>query len=146
MLSDGAEVQEEDLGTEWSWERLYDSMSTSMKRNIDRRTKVLRVEMAILRRAPWLRWPLIRLVTDFWVTLADEGIRATCKPRWGALTFGYLNDGMDPSLWHTMQEVFGGKKYSMLYPAGAPRSKMEADNYVTIHKDWFARKDEKTVD
>jgi hypothetical protein len=55
----------------------------------------------------WMRHiPIVgRLVYIFWSTLIEEGPKETLKPRWGALTFFFLNDGMKPTLWHTWRSI-----------------------------------------
>lgn len=80
--------------------------------------------------------PLVgRLVRTFWFTLLFEGPYYALKPRWGALTFSYLNDGMKPTVWHTWRQITHDHvtdPYTGLYPQGAPRSLAEA-------KEWEAR-------
>lgn len=88
--------------------------------------------------------PLVgRVVHTFWFGLLDEGIKATCKPRWGTMTFAYLNDGFKPSLWHTWHSMTHGNEdpLSGIYTTitcptcghkslGAPRSKAEAETWL----------------
>lgn len=76
-----------------------------------------------MRRVPYVG----HLAFTFWFCLLDEGLYQTLKPRWGALTFSYLNDGMKPTLWHTIQQVlYPNGPYSGLYTDGAPKSLLEA--------------------
>jgi len=67
-------------------------------------------------------------VNAFWFLIFTEGIRSTCKPRWGGITFAFLNDGMKPTLWHTWRQVTRSNedKYTGIYPGGAPVSLAEA--------------------
>jgi hypothetical protein len=78
----------------------------------------------------WLRRiPIVgQLVHAFWYCLLDEGIVETMKPRWGALTFAFLNDGMKPTLWHTWRQITHDSTdpYTGIYPDGAPASLAEA--------------------
>jgi hypothetical protein len=70
-----------------------------------------------------------RVMSTFWFGLLDEGVKQTCTPRWGALTFHFLNDGMKPTLWHTWYEMTHDNfsPYSGIYPSGAPRNAAEAE-------------------
>ena len=69
----------------------------------------------------WMRrLPLVgHLAATFWGSLLGEGIVSTCKPRWGALTFCYLNDGDAPTVYHTALSVL--RPDTPIYPTGAPR-------------------------
>ncbi len=66
----------------------------------------------------------------------EEGIRSTCKPRWGMMTFAFLNDGFKPTLWHTLYQVVGpiGGKYDGIYTEGAPKSLKQAKEWDKIYE------------
>ena len=71
--------------------------------------------------------PVINVGAAFWYGVLDEGIVSAIKPRWGILTFHFLNDGMRPSLWHTAQQVLRPDgEHSGIWPGGAPRNRREA--------------------
>lgn len=73
----------------------------------------------------WMRRiPIVgRLVQSFWSSILDDGIVSTCRPRYGMLTFAFLNDGIRPTLWHTWQEIrHPDGPYAGIYIHGAPRS------------------------
>lgn len=92
-----------------------------------------------MRRADRLTKPLGRipvigqLVRIFWYGVLDEGLIATCTPRWGVLTFSFLNDGFKPTVWHTWQQVTkpDGHPYTGIWPSGAPRNAKEAGGIDT---------------
>lgn len=69
-----------------------------------------------------------RLAAVFWYSLLDEGIYQTCKPRWGSITSSFLNDGMQPSVWHTWRQVTHDHTdpYTGIYVRGAPKSLAQA--------------------
>jgi len=71
-------------------------------------------------------------VRAFWYCVLTEGVVSTCKPRWGAMTFGYLNDGIRPTVWHTWRQVTHDHRdpYTGIYPSGAPRSETEAEEWA----------------
>jgi len=95
---------------------------------MERRRKVTLLQLGIYRRLPYLRGPLIGFVVDFWTSLIEEGVMETVKPRWGMVTFAYLNDGIKPSLWHTYMQVMDPTgPYSAIYVSGAPKNRKEAD-------------------
>lgn len=74
-----------------------------------------------------MRWSFLSLVTGFWVGLIESGPRDMLTPRYGGLTFGWLNDGIKPTAWHTLYSVFHPRgTYSAIYPKGAPRSLADA--------------------
>lgn len=78
------------------------------------------------------RIPLVgSLVWVFWSCLVTEGLRSTAKPRWGALTFSFLNDGMKPTPWHTVYSIIHDNTapYSGIYPSGAPKSLKQAQEW-----------------
>jgi hypothetical protein len=105
---------------------LEQSLSPAERRNWQRRRRVMDIQFRIHRLCPWLNGPFLRLVSVFWLNLIDEGVVATCKPRWGALTFSFLNDGFRPSVWHTFWSVCG-RRDPGLYIHGAPRNRTEAE-------------------
>jgi hypothetical protein len=79
---------------------------------------------------PWMNGPLLGYVTSFWIGLIEDGPRDMLTPRWGGITFGWLNDGFSPTIWHTWQQVMHPRgKYNGIYLKGAPRNRQEADNY-----------------
>jgi hypothetical protein len=85
--------------------------------------------------SPLGRIPLIgRLVSGFWYCVMDEGVRSTCKPRWGAITFSFLNDGFSPTPWHTWQQLtnYNGP-YSGIWPDGAPHNQAEAQERLRTY-------------
>lgn len=79
-------------------------------------------------------------VNAFWFLIFTEGVYQTCKPRWGGITFGFLNDGCGATLWHTWRQVTRsnvGDKYTGIYPGGAPVSLAEAQAW---EKKWEAER------
>jgi hypothetical protein len=77
-----------------------------------------------LRLTPWVG----KYVADFWYLLIAEGVRSTLKPRWGGITFAYLNDGIKPTVWHTWRQITHDQTdpYTGIYTTGAPRSLAQA--------------------
>jgi hypothetical protein len=80
----------------------------------------------------WMRHiPVIGdYVASFWFMLIDDGIM-TLKPRWGGVTFGYLNDGIRPTVWHTWRQMTHDQDdpYTGIYTMGAPRSLAQAEEW-----------------
>lgn len=120
----------------WDFDKYYNSMSSVRQRNWDRRHKVDTIVNKLYRRIPWMNWPVIKVVYAFWNGIFDEGIKATIKPRWGLMTFAYLNDGHKPTLWHTWRQITRGPqdKYTGLYVGfadkrGAPKSLKQAQEW-----------------
>lgn len=77
-----------------------------------------------------LRIPVVgRLVEAFWYLLIAEGFRQTLKPRWGGITFAFLNDGMGATVWHTWRQITHDQTdpYTGIYVKGAPHSLKEAE-------------------
>lgn len=111
------------------FDRWRSNLSPARQRQWDREAKARHIRIALYNHVPWMSWPVLRYVYAFWGGILEEGIYQTCKPRWGAVTFGYLNDGIRPSLWHTWQNIMHpSSEYARtLYPKGAPRNKSEAD-------------------
>lgn len=118
-------------------ENLEASMSPEGRRNWERTRKVDLLHERLARAFRWYRWPVLRLVWTFWTGLMDGGIKDTCQPRWGALTFAYLNDGMKPSLWHTWQSLTA-REDAGLYVHGAPINKAEADSIIAGEDDRYS--------
>jgi len=127
------------------FKKFYESQSPSQKRNFDRRMKVTRLELRILKKYFWLNWPILNVMTTFWLILIDEGPVAVLKPRWGALTFSYLNDGMKPTLWHTIMQIINHPRYSGLYIKGAPRNKKEAEAVISGEDSRYSNYKEKKL-
>ena len=112
----------------WDFEALRASMRPATRRNFDRHGKVTHWQICLYGAVPWMHWPVLNLVYDFWGSLMEEGIKGTCNPYWGMLAFSYMNDGMKPTIWHTWQQVMHPRgKYDGIYVGGAPHSKAEAD-------------------
>lgn len=124
------------------FENLLNSTTPAQRRNHERRMFVVRAEMRIARLTRWYRWPILKVVWVFWTCLMDEGIVATCKPRWGALTFSFLNDGMKPTLWHTWRQITHDHtaNYTGIYPSGAPSSLAQAQLW---DKQWAEERERK---
>jgi hypothetical protein len=117
----------------WDSDKWFNSLSPREQRNIKRRRKVLDITFKMYRTIPWMRWPVLQYIYAFWEGIFEDGIKSTCKPRWGAVTFGWLNDGIKPTLWHTYIQLTRNhmSKYSGIYPNGAPKSKKQADEWET---------------
>jgi hypothetical protein len=82
----------------------------------------------------WARnLPIITVGATFWVGVADEGLRSTLAPRWGLLTFHFLNDGMRPTIWHTVQSVLHPGDVGIWHPR-APRSQADADAITEYYR------------
>ena len=81
--------------------------------------RIYRIIHASYRFWPWMRWPIMSLMVHFWTGLIEEGPVGLCKPRWGGLTFAYLNDGYKPTVFHTVLSLLG---YNVMWPKGAPRN------------------------
>lgn len=111
-------------------ESLGHPLSAAAKRNMARHSTYYRRSDWVRKNLfPWTNWPILVYIYNFWTSLWEEGIRATCKPRWGMITFAYLNDGYSPSLWHTWRQLTKNHStdpYTGIYPNGAPRSILEA--------------------
>jgi hypothetical protein len=113
-------------------DELSKDWTPKQRRNSDRRVKAIHFEMSLYRLIPWMSWPILRYIYSFWYNIMDEGIIATCKPRWGHVTFGWLNDGFKPTVWHTWRQLTHSSitdKYTGIYPEGAPKSKKQADEW-----------------
>lgn len=112
-------------------ERYTPEFSRQVDRLLARKHRIDRLTLW-MRRIPVLG----DLTYTFWSTLLDEGVRETCKPRWGALTFCYLNDGIRPTLWHTWRSLTHDQDdpFTGIYTDGAPRSYAEALERERIYK------------
>lgn len=92
-------------------------------RNMARRRKVWRIQFAMRHYLPWMHWPILAFMYSFWSSIFEEGVVDTCKPRWGMLTFAYLNDGFKPTIWHAVYQILhplDKGEHSGIYPSGAP--------------------------
>jgi hypothetical protein len=88
------------------------------QRNLARRKRVWDAEAKVYKYAPWMRSRFMRLLYVVWISPIDEGFREVFTPRWGAITFSFLNDGMKPTLWHTLLSLTS--RHEGIYPDGAP--------------------------
>lgn len=109
-----------------AFERMMDAYNQS--RNAKRRAAVSFQSRVWLVLFPWMNHPFLRYITAFWIGLIDEGPRALMKPRWGGITFGWLNDGIKPTVWHTWRQLTHSHNdpYTGIYIDGAPASLEEA--------------------
>lgn len=86
-----------------------------------------------------MRLPVLGVGATFWFGLLDEGIKDTLAPRWGLLTFHFLNDGMHPTLWHTWQAIaHHGGDYDGIWIPRAPRSRVDAE----VIREYYRRRSE----
>lgn len=84
---------------------------------------------------PLQRIPVIGdVIAAFWGALLIDGVVETLKPRWGAMTFGYLNDGIRPTLWHTWQQIVGNERYDGIWTDGAPRNRADAERKLAEYE------------
>ena len=104
--------------------KLLESMPPATRRNHERRMRVYGIHQRIYNAVKWPKLPVLNLIWIFWTCLMEEGIRNTIKPRWGALTFTYLNDAYKPTLYHTIRTLINPQK-SATYVSGAPRNSKE---------------------
>jgi hypothetical protein len=120
------------------WEK---SLTPAQRRNHDRRMKVTDKVYKCYSWFPWMQWPILQVIYCFWHSMFEEGFKATCKPRWGTLTFAYLNDGIKPTLWHTLRQITHNPldKYAGFYPDGAPKSLKQA-------QEWDAKWEKERID
>lgn len=125
----------------WDSNAYRASLSPAKQRNWDRRHKFHLLERYIWK-ISWTNWPILRYVYTFWYNIMDEGIKNTCKPRWGSVTFGWLNDGMKPTVWHTWRQLTHNHvddPYTGIYPSGAPKSLKQA-------QEWDAKWEQERLD
>lgn len=98
----------------------------------DYRAYKARMDLA-LRLTEWMRRiPVVgQLVYVFWYSVLGEGYKSTLQPRWGAITFSFLNDGMKPTLWHAWRQIRYDQNdpYTAIYPGGAPKSLAQAEEW-----------------
>ena len=91
--------------------------------------KIHRRDRMANRLTSWLRHvPVIGdYVASFWFLLLNDGIK-TLKPRWGGITFAYLNDGIKPTVWHTWRQMTPdmADPFTGIYVMGAPKSLAQA--------------------
>jgi hypothetical protein len=74
-------------------------------------------------------------IASFWCLLIAEGFYQTLKPRYGAITFSFLNDGCGATVWHTWKQVTEPySDFSGIYTMGAPKNMTEA---VAWEQKWF---------
>jgi hypothetical protein len=122
------------------FDQLLASLSPAQQRNIDRHRRVVVFQMTTYRRLfPWMSHPFLQYIQAFWIGLIDEGPYQLLKPRWGGITFGWLNDGFKPTVWHTWRQLTHDQTdpYTGIYPSGAPKSLREA-------QEWKARDQSRT--
>jgi hypothetical protein len=113
--------------TKWSeikreWEKDPDFVAeyARYRRRLDRADRLTK---------PLRHVPVVgQLIQSFWFGILVEGVRDTCQPRWGLLTFSFLNDGFKPSVWHTWQQITRphDHPYTGIWVTGAPRNAKEA--------------------
>jgi hypothetical protein len=65
-----------------------------------------------------------RLMWHFWHGLIASGVKDVMTPRWGEITFHYLNDGMKPTLWHTWRSIVDPEEG--IWVGRAPRNAADA--------------------
>jgi len=85
-----------------------------------------------LRLTSWMRRiPVLGYYTfSFWYLLLSEGVHDTLKPRWGGVTFAFLNDGMGATVWHTWRSMTDPQgEFSGIYVKGAPESLKQAQEW-----------------
>ena len=91
------------------------------------RTRERRVDRVI---GPMKRIPVLGYyIHAFWFLLLTEGPYQTLKPRWGGITFVFLNDGMGATVWHTWHQMTDPHgKFAGIYTnkEGAPSSRQQA--------------------
>jgi hypothetical protein len=110
-------------------ERFEIKGNPAWERNMERRRKVVVFQLNTWSRFfPWMNHPFLHYITSFWIGLIDDGPREMLTPRWGGITFGWLNDGFRPTVWHTVWGLFHSQTdpYTGIYPKGAPASIAEA--------------------
>ena len=121
---EGEDVRDDGLLRPW-W-RDDPEFLADMERHA-RREKVLTALVWPLGKVPYIG----RLLAGFWFCIFDEGVYATCKPRWGAITFSFLNDGFSPTPWHTWIQLTGHEgPYGGIWTDGAPRDEADAKRKI----------------
>lgn len=100
-------------------------ITDKMRRRVRAEIRVSRFVHATMGRIPIVG----RVMATFWCCLATEGVRSTCAPRWGAMTFTFLNDGYGATPWSVWQQMIhrGQHRYTGIWTEGAPRNRAEAD-------------------
>lgn len=126
-----------------SWEDIRAALPAYRQRNLNRRLRVWDIMRKMRKIFPWMDWPILHYIFSFWYSILDEGIYATCKPRWGAITFGWLNDGFKPTIWHTWRQLTHDHtdKYTGIYTMGAPKSLKQAEEW---EREWADKRDADT--
>lgn len=112
----------------WNHEAWFNGLTPAERRNHDRMMLVNHLVNDLYKRIPWMNWPILKVVYSFWHGIFETGIKNTIKPRWGLMTFAYLNDGIKPTLWHTWRQITRNDldKYTGIYTTGAPKSFKQA--------------------
>jgi len=103
-------------------------------KNYQRRIRIASFLTGWMRHIPYIG----RLVEAFWYCLIEEGPYSTLKPRWGALTFAFLNDGR-PTIWHTWVQIahHDGPHSGIYQPKTAPHSLEEAREWDKLpYSEW----------
>jgi len=110
------------------WEPEWASTPEFLKEMADLKRKQAVIEHL----TSWMRHiPVVgTYVASFWYLLLEDGPR-TLKPRWGGITFAYLNDGIKPTVWHTWRQVThdSSDPYTGIYTMGAPKSFAQAQEW-----------------
>jgi len=111
-------------------------------RNGKRRRMVLNFQFRYWRKLfPWMNWSFMHYITSFWIGLIEDGPVEMLTPRWGGVTFGWLNDGMKPTVWHTVHTLLHPTgKFTGIYVEGAPSSRRQAEEWERI---WASERDRK---
>jgi len=116
----------------WDSDKWFNNLSPPVQRNLNRHRKIWEISGWMVRNIPWYTWPPLHYVYSFWYSMLEDGILDTCKPRWGAVTFGWLNDGIKPTVWHTWRQLTHKHSidpYTGIYPMGAPKSLKQAKEW-----------------
>ena len=80
-------------------------------------------------------------VATFWYLLIAEGFYQTLTPRYGGITFSFLNDGCGATVWHTWRSVVDHHgNFSGIYTMGAPKNRKQAEEWEAK---WEAERKEK---
>jgi len=116
----------------WDSNKWFNSLPPHEQRNLNRRRRVWKISGWMIRNIPWYTWPPLYYVYSFWYSMMEDGFLNTCKPRWGAVTFGWLNDGIKPTVWHTWRQLthkHNVDPYTGIYAMGAPNSLKQAKEW-----------------
>lgn len=115
-----------------SFNNIIDGWMKDPKFRKDYRAYKARMDLADAMTGWMRRIPIVGdFIRIFWASVLGEGWRSTIKPRWGAITFSFLNDGMKPTLWHTWRQVRYDQNdpYTGIYVSGAPVSLAQAQEW-----------------